>query len=575
MLNRLTIGSRLALGFGLLTLLLIIDTAVATYGLRHVSATADRAIQVDTQVALNAVKLQNQALDARRYEKDVLISIDDAQERAAFKQKWDDNYAALAEAVRRGAQTAESDEQRALYRQAATLLGTYGDGFNRIHDRIRDGELVSTNAADAALEEYKAPINQFEQIAHDIDIEAEAHMAEMVEVMNAQQQQALVALLAFAAVCVVLAVLLAWLITRSITRPVRYAVSVVEDVAGGNLRRDISVDGRDEIAQLLTAMSKQRQTLAALVLSLRQLSESVYTGAREIALGNDELSTRTQEQAANLEETAASMEQMTSTVKQNADNSAQADQLARQVRSRAGEGNAVVQTAVQAMDEINASSRRISEIVGLIDDIAFQTNLLALNASVEAARAGEQGRGFAVVASEVRNLASRSAAAAKDIKSLVEDSAAKVADGSAQVALSGKTLDGIVESVHKVGDIIAEIAAASSEQSSGIEQVNLAVSQMDSMTQQNASLVEQSAAASRSLEEQAESLKRQVAFFLLSGDVKTVASVPAVNTAITATPATPAPAPASVKPAVPSAPAARQTSVKDDVDIDDGDWATF
>lgn len=158
MLNRLTIGSRLAVAFGLLTLLLIIDTAVATYGLRHVSATADRAIQVDTQVALNAVKLQNQALDARRYEKDVLISIDDPQERAEFKQKWDDNYAALAESVRRGAQTAESDTQRALYQQAATLLGTYGDGFNRIYDRIRNGELVSTNAADAALKEYKAPI---------------------------------------------------------------------------------------------------------------------------------------------------------------------------------------------------------------------------------------------------------------------------------------------------------------------------------------------------------------------------------------------------------------------------------
>ncbi|MES1947270.1 methyl accepting chemotaxis sensory transducer [Salinisphaera sp. C84B14] len=570
MLNRLTIGSRLALGFGLLTLLLIIDTAVATYGLRHVSATADRAIQVDTQVALNAVKLQNQALDARRYEKDVLISIDDAQERAAFKQKWDDNYAVLAEAVRRGAQTAESDDQRALYRQAATLLGTYGDGFNRIHDRIRDGELVSTNAADAALEEYKAPINQFEQIAHDIDIEAEAHMAEMVEVMDAQQQQALVALLAFAAVCVVLAVLLAWLITRSITRPVRYAVSVVEDVAGGNLRRDISVDGRDEIAQLLTAMSKQRQTLAALVLSLRQLSESVYTGAREIALGNDELSTRTQEQAANLEETAASMEQMTSTVKQNADNSAQADQLARQVRSRAGEGNAVVQTAVQAMDEINASSRRISEIVGLIDDIAFQTNLLALNASVEAARAGEQGRGFAVVASEVRNLASRSAAAAKDIKKLVEDSANKVADGSKQVALSGEVLSEIVESINKVGDLISEIAAAGNEQANGIDQVNIAVSQMDTMTQQNASLVEESAAASVSLEEQAASLDKQIAFFQLP-DQATNAPAPhaAAEKTPTATSSKPSTAPA---PAKPKQSAARAQSKLEE---EDADWASF
>lgn len=231
----------------------------------------------------------------------------------------------------------------------------------------------------------------------------------------------------------------------------------------------------------------------------------------------------------------------------------------------ASEGGAVVGRAVAAMQEINESSRKISEIVGLIDDIAFQTNLLALNASVEAARAGEQGRGFAVVASEVRNLASRSAAAAKDIKALVEDSAAKVAGGSEQVALSGKTLDAIVENVHKVGDIIAEIAAASSEQSSGIEQVNLAVSQMDSMTQQNASLVEESAAASRSLEEQALALKRQVAFFQLDGDGGAAANpAPVVATQ---------PDSASGRPA---APATTQVAARnEEMFIDDKEWTTF
>ena len=231
----------------------------------------------------------------------------------------------------------------------------------------------------------------------------------------------------------------------------------------------------------------------------------------------------------------------------------------------ASEGGAVVGRAVAAMQEINESSRKISEIVGLIDDIAFQTNLLALNASVEAARAGEQGRGFAVVASEVRNLASRSAAAAKDIKALVEDSAAKVAGGSEQVALSGKTLDAIVENVHKVGDIIAEIAAASSEQSSGIEQVNLAVSQMDSMTQQNASLVEESAAASRSLEEQALALKRQVAFFQLDGDGGAAANpAPVVATQ---------PDSASGRRA---APATTQVAARnEEMFIDDKEWATF
>ncbi|WP_353224371.1 methyl-accepting chemotaxis protein [Salinisphaera hydrothermalis] len=319
-----------------------------------------------------------------------------------------------------------------------------------------------------------------------------------------------------ATVFVLAAVLLtAILLGRMILRPLSAARGFVFSIAQGYLGTQTHNPYRDEFGAMIDGIEAMRVRLREVVEDVHTSADSVTVGAGEIAAGNDELSNRTQEQAASLEETAASMEQMTSTVKQNADNAAQADQLARDVSRQAGEGSEVAAHAVQSMQNIEASSRKISEIVGLIDEIAFQTNLLALNASVEAARAGEQGRGFSVVAAEVRTLASRSAQAAKDIKALVEDSTQKVAGGAEQVERSRKALDEIADSVQRVSSIVAEIAAASQEQSSGIEQVNLAISQMDGVTQQNASLVEQSAAASRSLEEQAQSLKTRVAFFKL------------------------------------------------------------
>jgi methyl-accepting chemotaxis protein len=259
----------------------------------------------------------------------------------------------------------------------------------------------------------------------------------------------------------------------------------------------------------------------------------VSTAAQQIANGNDDLSQRTQEQASSLEETASSMEQMTSTVKQNAENASHANQLARGAREQAERGGEVAGRVITAMGDINVSSRKISEIVGLIQEIAFQTNLLALNAAVEAARAGEQGRGFAVVATEVRSLSQRSASAAKEIKALIDDSAEKVRSGSELVNESAKVLADIVDSVKKVTDIVAEIAAASHEQSAGIEQVNKAVMQMDEMTQQNAALVEEAAAAARAMQEQAGELTRQVGFFQLldgHGGSRKLAEAPLTNT---------------------------------------------
>jgi methyl-accepting chemotaxis protein len=282
---------------------------------------------------------------------------------------------------------------------------------------------------------------------------------------------------------------------------------VIDAAAAGDLTRRLDARMESpELCAMAEGINSLLDSMAAMVRGIKSTAAEVSRSAEEISAGNTNLSRRTEEQSASLEETASSMEQMTSTVKQNADNAAQASQLALAARDQAERGGVVVNQAVAAMADINEASKKIADIIGVIDEIAFQTNLLALNAAVEAARAGEQGRGFAVVASEVRNLAGRSASAAKEIKGLIRDSVRKVGDGSQRVTQSGHTLQEIVASVKKVSDIVAEIAAASREQSAGIEQVNRAVMQMDALTQQNAALVEQATAAAQNMVGQAREL---------------------------------------------------------------------
>jgi methyl-accepting chemotaxis protein len=302
---------------------------------------------------------------------------------------------------------------------------------------------------------------------------------------------------------------------------------VVKGAADGDLTQRVSLDGKTgQIEALCAGVNSLVDTTAALVKRVKSATAEVHTGAEEISKGNTNLSQRTEEQASSLEETASSMEEMTSTVKQTADNAGQANQLAMAARQQAEKGGSVVGAAVQAMNGINDASKKIADIIGVIDEIAFQTNLLALNAAVEAARAGEQGRGFAVVATEVRNLAGRSATAAKEIKALIQDSVARVEQGSKLVDESGKTLEEIVGAVKKVTDIVAEIAAASREQSSGIEQVNKAVMQMDTTTQQNAALVEEAAAASQAIVEQAQALNSMIAHYNVGDGATAARSAP-------------------------------------------------
>jgi methyl-accepting chemotaxis protein len=314
----------------------------------------------------------------------------------------------------------------------------------------------------------------------------------------------------------VLAVLAATFITRSITRPLGDALTVARQVADGDLSGRVAVGSQDELGQLLQAMQTMHQSLVNVVGSVRTGAQSVASASAEIAQGNNDLSARTEQQASALEETAASMEELNSTVHQNADNARQANQLAAQASSVAVQGGEVVGQVVETMKGINDASRKIADIISVIDGIAFQTNILALNAAVEAARAGEQGRGFAVVASEVRSLAGRSAEAAKEIKTLINASVERVEQGTSLVDKAGSTMSEVVASIKRVTDIMGEISAASNEQSAGVSQVGEAVAQMDQTTQQNAALVEQMAAAASSLKSQASDLVQVVAVFKLS-----------------------------------------------------------
>jgi methyl-accepting chemotaxis protein len=511
----LNIGTRLGAGFALGLALLGLITGLAVFRLQTVNEAVKDMVQntlVKERLATEWVGLMG-ANNVRTF---AMVRSTDDETVSFYKKGVIAGSAQISPVQKELASRLSSPEEKALNEDVtakrksllevlATMARLKAEHDGETASRMTDEKFVP------ALDAYSAAVKAVQ--SHE-----QAQIDKAATQIDAMYQSGRAFFVTLAAVALVFGAIVAWFITRSITRPLGQAVKLAETVAAGDLTSHIEVSSKDETGQLMQALKNMNDSLAKVVGEVRVGTDTMATASAEIAQGNMNLSSRTEQQASSLEETAASMEELTSTVKQNADNARHANQLAMSASSVAVKGGSVVSQVVDTMGSINASSRKIVDIIGVIDGIAFQTNILALNAAVEAARAGEQGRGFAVVAAEVRNLAQRSAAAAKEVKTLIGDSVDKVEEGSKQVAEAGKTMDEIVDSVKRVTDIMAEITAASQEQTSGIEQINQAITQMDQVTQQNAALVEEAAAAAASLQEQAGSLSEVVSVFKLDND---------------------------------------------------------
>ena len=514
LLPNVRIGTRLAIGFAMVLGLTIVSTAAALVSARD-NAEATR-------------RMMQSPVAKERLISDWYVLTYSAIARTSMIAKTTDETLpvtfaeVISDSVKRGSETmakveallvTDGEKQtyksivelRAKYQAAKDVVGKAKAGGN-----AAETERVFKDAFQPAAKAYESRVLDL------LSMERQA-IDDMSRAIDEANARSFSLTLALGVLTVLVGSLFAWLITRSITRPIDKAVKVAQTVAAGDLSARIEIESRDETGQLMQALKHMNDSLAKVVGEVRTGTNTIATASGQIATGNHDLSSRTEEQASSLEQTAASMEELSSTVKQNAQGARQARDMAVRTREHAEEGRAIAGSAVDAMDAITQASREVGEIVAMIDELAFQTNLLALNAAVEAARAGDQGRGFAVVATEVRNLAQRSGAAAKNIKSLIQYTTEKVFEGATLVQRTGDALHHIAGGVREVTTIIEIITAASEQQAAGIGQVNTAVMTLDQVTQQNAALVEQASAASRNTLDLSQALVNQVAFFSLQG----------------------------------------------------------
>jgi len=571
-LANLNIGKRLALGYGAICAMLVVMIVMSNAMLGRINAGTDEIVhgrmprialtnQVQAEVNDIAIALRNMLLSS------------DAADHARQVDAIMTSRKAIDDILVQMKAALVNPKAIELLGQMSKEAALYKTGQDAMIKHIAAGD---TEAAHALLADELRPLLRRLKQATSEQIALQSEIASQAALDAAATYRSTSMLMwGLGAGALALAALVAWRITLSITQPLGRALVVANTVAAGDLTSRIEVTSRDETGQLLQALKTMNESLARTVGTVRVGTDTIAVAAGQVAVGSQDLSSRTEQQASALEEAASSMEELTSTVRQNADNARQANVLADAASNVAARGGAVIAQVVGTMDAINASSSKINDIIGVIDGIAFQTNILALNAAVEAARAGEQGRGFAVVASEVRNLAQRSAAAAKEIKGLIGDSSGKVADGSRLVAEAGATMAEIVDSVRRVTDIMGEISSASLEQTEGIEQINQAVAQMDEGTQQNAALVEEAAAAAAALREQSTLLAQAVSVFRIDGEQMLAASTAAVEASPAVAPARVA-SPAAVRPVLAaSKPASKPVAARAKVAAGAGEWEEF
>ena len=516
-LNSMKVGSRLSLGFGLVLMLLVLIAALGVWNMSTIHAKLDTIVNENVVKSEQVQNMSEAVHIVARVSRSVVLLHDDNAIRTELV-KADKARADYVKAAAQLASMSTSPKEAAVRDRVAALAKTADaltDNAFALARAHKDDEavVVIMTQAGPATQQWQDAMDDYEALHRE---ENHQHVADATK----SYQRAWMLMLVLSGVAIVVGVGAAVVIGRSLLRQLGgepgYAAEIAGRIASGDLTMAVATKSGDEHS-MLHAMKLMRDSLAGIVAEVRSGTETIATASTQIATGNQDLSSRTEEQASALEETASSMEQLTSAVRQNNDNARQANQLVHAASEVAQKGGQAVSEVVGTMGAINESSRKIVDIISVIDGIAFQTNILALNAAVEAARAGEQGRGFAVVASEVRNLAQRSASAAKEIKELIGDSVEKVEIGSRQVEQAGLTMNEVVASVRRVTTIIADIANAGDEQSLGIEQINKAVIEMDGVTQQNAALVEQAAAAAEALQQQAVNLERLVSVFRVDG----------------------------------------------------------